>query len=71
MAHPEGHQVQDRVILSGPPTLLQLQAGVQSLVAWRGFSDLMRSWIPVLSAPAWHLNFAFHFQTTGFSILFQ
>ena len=50
MAIQEGHQGQDRVILSGPPALLQLQAGMPGLAAWRELlSDLMRSWIPVLS----------------------
>ena len=67
MAIQEGHQVQDRVILSGPPALLRLQAAVPSLAPWRELlSDLMRSWIPVLSHSALALNLCISLQTTGF-----
>ena len=66
MAIQEGHHVRDRVILSGPPTLLRLQ-GVPGLAAWRELlSDLMRSWIPALSHSALALNLCISLQTTGF-----
>ena len=66
MAIQEGHHVRDRVILSGPPTLLQLQAGVPGLAAWwELLSDLMRSWIPALSHSALALNLCISLQTTG------
>lgn len=67
MAIQEGHQGEDRVILSGPPALLQLQAGMPGLAAWRELlSDLMRSWIPVLSHSALALKLCISLQTTGF-----
>lgn len=67
MAVQVGHQVQNRVILSHPSSLLGLQAGAPGLAAWWELrSDVVRSWIPVLSHSALALNLCISLQTTGF-----